>query len=45
MGEGFSPLVLRVMPPLRSLLKLDVAGSIPAARSTQLACNLSAREI
>jgi hypothetical protein len=32
--EGFSSLALLVIPTLRSLPKLDVAGSTPVARST-----------
>jgi len=32
--EGFSSLVLLVVPRLRALPKLDVAGSTPVARST-----------
>ena len=35
-GEGVSSLAILVVPGLRSLPKLDVAGSTPAARSTGL---------
>jgi len=33
-GEGFSSLAILPVPGLRSLPKLDVAGSTPVARST-----------